>query len=149
VWGQISYAHSRTDNRALDGVWRPSTFDLPHVLAVVAGVKATRSLELSAKFTYTSGRPTTPLLPESYEQNRMIVDLTRVNAERVPAYHRLDFRLDRRQTHGWGNLVFYLELDNVYNRENALFYDWNPKTRERHMVPQLSFMALGGVNVEF
>ncbi|MBN2370435.1 MAG: TonB-dependent receptor [Vicinamibacteria bacterium] len=149
IWGQLSYAHSRTENRALDGIWRPSTFDLPHVVSVVAGVKASRSLELSTKFTYTSGRPVMPLLPESYEQNRLIFDLDRVNAERAPAYHRLDFRVDRRQSHRWGNLVFYVELDNVYNRKNILGYGWNPKKRERDEYTQLSFMAIGGVNVEF
>jgi outer membrane receptor protein involved in Fe transport len=149
VWGQVSYACSRTENRALDGLWRSSTFDLPHVLSIVAGVKATRSIDLSTKLTYTSGRPTTPLLPESYEQNRMILDLTRTNSERATAYHRLDLRLDRRQTHRWGNLISYLEIDNVYNHENVLFYDWNPKTRQRHLVPQLAFMVLGGMNVEF
>jgi hypothetical protein len=149
IWGQVSYAYSRTENRALDGVWRSSTFNLPHVLAVVGGLKASRTFELSTKFTYTSGRPLTPLLPESYEQNRMIFDLTRVNAERSPSYHRLDLRFDRRQSHRWGNLLFYVELDNVYNRKNVLAYDWNAKKRERNTLSQLTFMAIGGVNIEF
>jgi hypothetical protein len=149
LWGQVSYAYSRTQNRALDGLWRPSTFDLPHVLSVIAGVKATRSLELSTKFTTTSGRPTTPLLPESYEQNRAIYDVIHVNSERAPSYQRLDLRLDRRESHRWGNLVFYLELDNVTNRKNVLFYDWNSKKRELSTEPQLTFMAIGGINVEF
>jgi hypothetical protein len=149
VWGQVSYAYSRTENRALDGVWRPSTFDLPHVLAVVAGVRASRSLELSSKFTYTSGRPVTPLSPASFEQNRMIFDLGRVNAERSPSYSRLDLRIDRRVSHRWGNLLFYTELDNLYNRKNVLFYDWNAKTRQREARSQLTFMAIGGVNVKF
>jgi hypothetical protein len=148
-WGQLGYAHSKTENRALDGIWRSSTFDLPHVLSVIAGVKATRTIEISTKFTYTSGRPSTPLLPESFEQNRMILDLTRLNSERAPDYQRLDLRFDRRQAHRWGNLVWYLELDNVYNRENVLFYDWNAKTRERYAYKQLTFMAIGGVNLEF
>jgi hypothetical protein len=149
VWGQLSYAYSRTENRALDGVWRSSTFDLPHVLSVIAGVKAGRGLELSTKFTYTSGRPMTPLLPESYEQNRLIFDLARINAERAPAYHRLDLRIDRRESHRWGNLVFYLELDNVYNRKNIIGYGWNSKKREQDEYTNLTFMAIGGVNVEF
>jgi len=141
LWGQVSYAYSRTENRALDGLWRPSTFDLPHVLSVIAGVKATRSLELSTKFTATSGRPTMPLLPESYEQNRAIFDVAHANSERAPSYQRLDLRLDRRESHRWGNLVT--------NRKNVLFYDWNPKKREINTEPQLTFMAIGGINVEF
>jgi hypothetical protein len=149
IWGQVSYAYSRTENRALDNIWRPSTFDMPHVLSVIAGVKASRSLEVSSKFTYTSGRPDTPLLPESYEQNRQIYDIEHLNSVRAPDYSRLDLRIDKRASHRWGSLVFYLELDNVYNRKNVLYQEWNAKKRERQAVNQLSFMAIGGINVKF
>lgn len=149
LWGQVSYAYTRTEQRALDGLWRSGSFDLPHTLAVVVGVKPGRSLDLSAKFSFSSGRPATPFLPESYVQNRMIFDLARYNAERAPDYHRLDLRADRRTSHRWGNVVFYVELDNVYDRKNVRYYEWNPKTRERRATSQLTFMGIGGVNVEF
>lgn len=150
LWGQASYAWARTEQKAKDGLWRRGTYDLPHVLALVAGVRVTRRMDASAKFSYSSGRPTTPLLlAESLEQNRLVLDPGRYNEERAPAYHRLDLRLDRRSTHRWGNIVFYLELDNVYDRKNVRYYFWNPKTRERHEGTQLAFMAIGGVNLEF
>jgi hypothetical protein len=150
LWGQVSYAYSRTEQRALDRIWRPSTFDMPHVLSVIAGCKISKSLEVSSKFSYTSGRPDTPFLAEeSAAQNRLVFDMTQLKAERTPAYHRLDFRLDRRNSFRWGSLVWYVEADNVYNRKNVRLYLWNAKTHAREPLNQLTLLVMGGVNVRF
>jgi outer membrane receptor for ferrienterochelin and colicin len=149
-WGQVSYAYSRTEQRALDGIWRPGYFDMPHVLALTGGWKAGRGLELSTKFTATSGRPDIPFdLEESARQNRAVYDMSRFKAGRTPPYHRLDLRLDHRTSRKWGNLVFYVEADNVYNRKNVRQYVWNAKTRQPQAVEQLKFLAVGGVTVQF
>jgi outer membrane receptor protein involved in Fe transport len=150
LWGQVSYAYSRTEHQALDGVWRPGYYDLPHALALSGGWKVGRGLELSAKFSATSGRPSIPFdMEESVRQNRAVYDISRFKEERLPVYHRLDLRLDRRTSHKWGNLVFYVEADNVYNRKNVRQYVWNAKTREPQALAQLKLLAMGGVNVEF
>lgn len=149
-WGQAAYAFSQTEHQALDGQWRTGIFDAPHVASLLAGYRLGFGVEVSTKFAYTSGRPQTPFLLEaSVAQNRMVYDTARVNAERAPAYHRLDLRMDKRQSHRWGNLVWYLEVDNLYNRPNVLAYVWNPKTRERQPLEQLGFLTIGGVNIEF
>jgi hypothetical protein len=44
------------------------------------------------------------------------------NHERYPPYHRLDVSLKKTMTYGWGQMVPYLEVLNVYNRKNVLFY---------------------------
>ncbi len=149
VFGQLSYAWSKTEQRALDAVWRPGGFDLPHVLTVLGGMKATRAIEVSAKFSYTSGRPHTPFAAETVGENRMIYDAARYNAERGRAYHRLDLRGDHRSSFRWGNVTTYVEIDNVYNRKNVRYYYWNPKKQEQEAVPQLAFMLIGGLNVQF
>jgi hypothetical protein len=150
LWGQVSYAYSRTEQRALDDIWRPGYFDLPHALAVSGGWKVGHGLELSTKFSVTSGRPDIPFdLDESARQNRAVYDMSRFKAGRTPAYHRLDLRLDRRTSHNWGNMVFYVEADNVYNRKNVRQYVWNAKTRQPQAIEQLKFLAVGGVTVQF
>ena len=35
-------------------------------------------------------------MPESFDQNRYTCDVERFNAERLPAFHRLDVRVDRK-----------------------------------------------------
>jgi Carboxypeptidase regulatory-like domain/TonB-dependent Receptor Plug Domain len=55
------------------------------------------------------------------------------NAERYPAYHRLDISLRKTYTKTWGRITPYLDVLNVYNRRNPLFYfyefDAMPPTR--------------------
>jgi hypothetical protein len=150
LYGQISYSYSRTRHTALDGVERVGTFDVPHVLSVVGGYRLDENWEFSAKFTYTTGRPATPIDEEtSRAQNRTVYDVSRINAERLPDYHRLDLRADyRAHFDGW-NLVTYLELQNVYNRENVFMTVWNEKSGEPYVVNQIAFFPVGGIKVEF
>lgn len=117
---------------------------------MIGGYQATRALELSAKFAYTSVRPYTPFLePESVIQNRPISDLGRVNESRAPAYHRLDLRVDRRFRFGWGTLVPYVEVQNLYNRRNVYEVVWNPKLRQADTIDQFSRLVLGGFSFKF
>jgi hypothetical protein len=150
IYGQVSYAYSRTEHRALDGVWRLSGYDLPHVLSLVAGVRLSQRWEVSTKFAYSSGRPVTPLREqESREQNRSIFDAERLFTERGPAYHRLDLRADRRFHRPWGTVTLYLEGDNLYDRKNVLRYVWNANARRLDSEAQLSLLVLGGLTVQF
>jgi hypothetical protein len=150
LYGQISYSLSETRHKALDGVERDGGFDIPDVFSVVGGYRINEAWEISAKFTYAAGRPyTPPLEAESRAQNRYILDLTRVNAERSPAYHRLDIRADFRSYFSGWNLVAYVEVENVYNRKNIYQYVWNPKKRALDQLKQIGFFPFGGFKVEF
>jgi hypothetical protein len=55
------------------------------------------------------------------------------NGERYPAYHRLDLSLRKTFQKSWGSIVPYLDVLNVYNRRNVLFYFYelekNPAVR--------------------
>ena len=55
------------------------------------------------------------------------------NGERYPTYHRLDMSFRRTFDKTWGALTPYVNLVNVYNRKNVLFYfyqyDQDPPTR--------------------
>lgn len=44
------------------------------------------------------------------------------NSARYPVYHRLDVSFRRRFEKGWGALTPYVNLVNVYNQRNVLFY---------------------------
>ncbi len=73
------------------------------------------------------------------------------NAQRYPAYHRLDLTLRRQYTRRWGTFTPYVQVLNAYNRRNVLFYFFNydrtPPTRSGiSMFPVLPSL---GVEVEF
>jgi hypothetical protein len=44
------------------------------------------------------------------------------NASRYPTYHRLDLSARKTIRKSWGSLVPYVDLLNMYNRKNVLFY---------------------------
>ncbi len=54
-------------------------------------------------------------------------ELTRINAERLPAYHSLSLRTDYQRRFGPLSLVAYLDILNVYGRENANGYEWDER----------------------
>jgi hypothetical protein len=149
-YGQVSYSLSRTRHQALDGIRRPGSFDISSIATIVGGYKINDAWEVSGKFTYASGKPTTPAKePESTGQNRYILDLSRINADRLRDYVRLDLRADfRLHFEGW-NFVTYLEIQNVLNRKNVFQNIWNSKTRSVDQVNQIGFFPFGGFKVEF
>ncbi|HEV2150337.1 MAG TPA: TonB-dependent receptor plug domain-containing protein, partial [Longimicrobiaceae bacterium] len=69
------------------------------------------------------------------------------NGERYPAYHRLDATLRRTYKARWGTATPYLQVLNVYNQRNPLFYFYNfdntPATRSGiSMFPVLPTIGL-------
>src|SRR3712207_1899134 len=73
------------------------------------------------------------------------------NQERYPSYHRLDVTVRRTFRPRWGSWTPYLQVLNVYNRRNVLFYfykyDRTPATRSGiSMFPVLPAL---GVEVSF
>ncbi|MGD2068161.1 MAG: TonB-dependent receptor [Gemmatimonadota bacterium] len=69
------------------------------------------------------------------------------NADRYPAYHRLDLSFRKTLRKSWGTLVPYVDILNVYNRKNVLFYfyeyDRQPPTRSGvSMFPILPSLGL-------
>ena len=105
-------------------------------------------VELSFKFRYLGGRPYTP--PAYFPQLRewVVTEQQQLNGERYPAYHRFDFRIDRRFIFNSWNLVVFFDLVNIYNRDNIWSYQYNDDgTIEK--VLQYKTLPVGGVSLEF
>jgi hypothetical protein len=73
------------------------------------------------------------------------------NVQRYPAYHRLDAGVRRRIEQRWGSWTPYLQVVNLYDRRNVLFYfydfDSNPPTRAG--VSMFPVLPSVGVDVSF
>lgn len=73
------------------------------------------------------------------------------NGERYPPYHRLDLSLRRPFPRSWGRITPHLEILNVYNRKNTLFYfyqyDRDPPVRSGFSM--LPLVPTLGVEVQF
>ena len=73
------------------------------------------------------------------------------NATRYPAYHRLDLSMRRTFTFGWGTLTPHLDVLNVYNRRNVLFYffDYTADTATRSGLSMFPILPTVGLEVTF
>lgn len=103
---------------------------------------------LSGKWRYAGGHPTTTPAYLRENHNWIMPSDTDYNSSRVPDYHRLDLRLDQRFYFKNWNMVMFIDIMNVYNRENVWDYsrDEYGKVKEVH---QYSTMPVGGFNIEF
>lgn len=126
-YGLGAYTLAWSEFSGADGVFRPSSWDVRHSLSLTGGYRIGANWEVGVKWRYLSGRPWTPFdLARSADEyaltGRGVPDYDRLNAERTPAYHRLDVRVDRRFAFRSWNAVVYLDLQNVYNRTNLFGY---------------------------
>jgi hypothetical protein len=73
------------------------------------------------------------------------------NAARYPRYHRLDLSFRRTFPKPWGRLTPYLNLVNVYNRKNVLFYfyEYNRDPAVRSGISMFPVLPTVGLEVSF
>lgn len=73
------------------------------------------------------------------------------NSSRYPSYHRLDLNMRKTFDKSWGTLVPYVDLVNVYNQRNVLFYffeyDNAPPTRSG--ISMFPILPTFGLEVRF
>ncbi len=114
-------------------------------------------MEISLRWRYASGKPYTPREFRTNEQHReghiqwgkgSWVATDAINSARYPDYHRLDVALNSRYNFDNWSLVLFLSVQNLYNRENIAYYQYNSDgTREN--VYQFSLLPVGGFEIEF
>ena len=116
------------------GVSLPSPYDQRHSIHVDASASPHPGWRVSAAWEFHSGWPATPI---TFGLDTLVDGTHHVRAEygifnstRIGPYHRLDLRLSNDRRLGPGKLTVYLDVFNVYGRNNprGLGYtvaDWN------------------------
>lgn len=149
-YAMLGYAISDIQFAGRDGILRPSAFDFRHIFTAIGGWKFSDALEVSARWRFSGGTPYTPIdIERAREVNQLVFDFNRFNANRFQDYHRLDLRIDWRNFFGGWNMVSYVEIQNVYNRQNPFTLIWNQRRSEVETVNQWAFLPVGGVKIEF
>ncbi|GAB4360151.1 MAG: hypothetical protein OHK0021_04300 [Bryobacter sp.] len=149
-FGQFNIGRQQARQGGLDGIRRPASFEYPWIFNLVGGYRITSKWEASIRTAYLTGRPYTPFdMEESTRQSRPIFDLTRVNAERLPDYFRLDLRVDRQLT-AWGKpLLLFFGANNITNRRNVAGFGWNRRTNNMVLNEQLGIFPNIGLDWRF
>ena len=131
-------------------VWRNRIFDNRFVFNIQGGFKPNNKWEFGLRWTYAGGAPYTPFDVEASQAlRRGIFDESRVNGERLPSYHNLNLRVDRRFVFSNSNLVAYLDIWNVYGRENVSLYLWNEVENHQQPLKPFTNMTLPVLGLEF
>ncbi len=121
-----TYAYSRVEDR-IGGVDVPRRIDQPHAFSFDVNYRAGKHWNLNMAWQYHTGWPITPLSAEieidDEGEEEAVAVLGPLNSTRLPDYHRMDLRASREWDTRRGILGFFLEIQNVYNRENVAGFD--------------------------
>jgi len=164
-FGWVAYTLSRSVRQ--NGPGAPEflvNFDQTHILTMLGSYKLGGGWEFGSRFRLISGNLSDPNVCNPAEEG---CDPTRVNAllfgstgtyipiplgnntERLPLFHALDIRLDKRwQFQSW-QLSAYLDVANVYNNQNVEGINYNFNFTARQNVTGLPILPSIGVRADF
>ena len=121
--GWIGYTLSRSE-RVARGERFPADFDRTHVLHLVVGYEPAPGWHAAARFTTYSGRPHSLLAFDDPQRPDEATQIGKTNAVRLPAFYRLDLRLERRWSIGaTGYVGVVLEGVNVTLTKETVDFD--------------------------
>jgi len=98
-----------------------------------------------------SGNPSTPYVGgvADFDAGAYTpVQSTQLYSASDPAFHRLDVRLEKTWTFASWKLSGYLDVQNVYNRQNAEGAQYNYNYSRTQVVPGLPILPILGVRGE-
>lgn len=138
------------------GEWYNTPFDKTHDISLNGSYEVSKKWTFNANFLFQTGQPTNYPVGQ-YEisgLNVPIYDDNRRNADRLPAYHRLDISAtltpDKNKNRTWqGEWVF--GIYNVYGRQNAASINFrqNRETRRNEAVQTSIFGLVPSVTYNF
>lgn len=110
----------------------PRDVDQPHALRADLSYRLRTGWTLSAAWHYHTGRPTTEVtarvVPGADGSPGIEPVLGPLHGERLPDYHRLDVRVGRVWNLPLGELSTYLDVQNLYDRDNVRGFDFTFET---------------------
>ena len=170
--GFLSYAYSRSMRRDQpESPLHLYAFDQTHVATLAGSYNLTPTLEIGAKWRYSTGNPYAPTIGftrrEEVKQDPMYGEVTEISdvpilgeaySLRVPAFHRLDIRVKKAFMFNDWEMGVFLELFNLYNRKNVLEFSYSTEyvrgsgestQIEKEAIHQLPFIPYLGVTMDF
>lgn len=149
-YGMISGSYFRTQHKDYTGTWQDRNFDNRYLFSVIGGYRPNDLWEVSVRWSILGGRAYTPIDPvTSANENSEVFDTSKFNEERYPAYHSLFTRVDRRFFLERTNMIIFLEVWNLYNRQNVESDFWNIRTQQVDRASQFNILPVMGFKFEF
>jgi len=123
--------------------FRPGSFDQRWIVNVGGGYIFDEHWEFSTKFRLATGRPYTPYGPGGVQNSAFY------NSLRVGTNHSLDVRVDRRWQFDAWTLITYVDIQNIYNRQQLDVPRFNPRTQRAEVNESIGLLPTIGISAEF
>ena len=129
------------------GISRNRDYNYKYIINLIGGCRPQKDWEFSVRWSYFGGKPYTPIDEEnSLLYGDEVLFLERWNESKTPAYHSLFLRYENHKKFQSGNLIFFVEFWNAYNRGNVETYYWDERIRK---ISYFDFIPVGGFEYEF
>jgi hypothetical protein len=151
-FGWVAYTLSKSERRDNPAdEYSLFDYDQTHILTALGSYKLGRGWQIGARFRYITGRPYTPFVGGivDYDAGAYApLESLRENSTRFPARHQLDVRVDKTWEFQSWKLSTYLDVQNVYNRENTEDVGYNYDYSQVKGVPGLPILPIIGIRGE-
>lgn len=150
IYGFAGLSVSDAKYRGLSGKTYDRRFNSIIGFSAEGGYKPNDEWDLSLRWSYSGGAPYTPFDElKSVQARSGIYDMSRINGERLPAYHSVNLRVDKRFNFSNTNLIIYLSVWNAYGRINIAGYYWDEVGNKMASEDMWSTLPVLGVEYEF
>ncbi|MBU1537323.1 TonB-dependent receptor plug domain-containing protein, partial [Myxococcota bacterium] len=127
-FGWLSYTLMKSERKDKSQVgWYPFDYDQTHILTGILSGKWANGWQVGLRFRFTSGNPTTPFAGGIYsiDANAYYGMPGVRNSGRLPDFHQLDFRVDKKFTFNRWSFTLYLDIQNLYNQQTSEYVMYN------------------------
>jgi len=131
---------------------RPFGWDQTHILTALGTYKLPANWEVGARFRLVTGNPMTAVATAAWnDQNDTYTPVPSACAycDRLPTFHQLDVRVDKRWAFDSWMLNIYLDVQNVYNRGNPEAIQYNFDATQHAYATGLPIIPSLGLRGEF
>ena len=131
LWGfniVLSYTWVRSEFKKFDknldftSEYVSTSWDNKHLLNLTATRDLKRNWQVGFKWRFVGGSPYTPFNKEKTSlisawnvRGREYLDYSQLNSQRLDPFHQLDIRIDKQYFYNKWSLMFYIDIQNVYN----------------------------------
>lgn len=123
----VNYAYIVSQFENTKGELVSSAWDNRHAGNIVIGKTFRNNWQIGLRWAYAGGSPYTPYDMDLSSQKdiwntnfRGLFDYTQLNEARLPAFHQLDFRVDKRFNFKKWTMSLFLDIQNAYKSPIAL-----------------------------
>lgn len=150
IYGLIAGSYYRSNYTGLDGKRYDRIYDNKFNFALEGGYKLDEKWEFSLRWLYAGGAPFTPFDEQaSLASHKGVFDARKINAARLPDFHSLNIRVDKRYYFHSTTLTVYLSIWNAYGRRNISSYSWNEVQDEIMAEEMWGMLPVFGIKYEF